>query len=139
MDPTVPSDRRSRTSPTGVIRPYMTRTDAPIGARPALDTSDGAADRIGPRLDRLTTTLDSQGYHQSSQRIAIRLLVAAFDGTAPLTQSAIAEKTNLDVRTVREQLGALVEDGYVDRYPNSDDPRERLYRLRSLDVAADPR
>ena len=117
----------------------MTRTDAPTGARPAPDTSDGTADRLGPRIDRLAATLDSQGYHQSEQRIANRLLVATFDDTAPLTQSTIAEKTTLDVATVRSALARLGDGGYVTHRPNPKEPREKLYRLAPADTASQAR
>ncbi len=108
----------------------MARTSPLSGAVADALASDSFA---GP-LDALTDRLARCGYPQSAQRIVTRLYIAEFVPRAPLTQSAIAEKTNLNVATVREQLDRLVDDGYVDRYPNLDDPRERLYRLRSLDV-----
>ena len=88
---------------------------------------------VGP-LDALTTSLDQHGYPQSAQSICTWLFLGEFDTTAPFSQSTLAEKTNRDVRTVRTQLAALEADGYVVHHTNPHDPREKLYRLRSLDI-----
>ena len=105
----------------------MTRSQT--GSAPTISTA-----RIEGPLDALTAELDRRGYPQSAQRICTRLFLAEFGTSGPLSQSTIAEKTNLNVATVRDQLGALTADGYVDRHSNPQDPRENLYCLRSLDL-----
>ena len=52
----------------------------------------------------------------------------------PPSQRSIADRTGLNVATVRDQLGSLEDDGYVTHNRNSKDLREKLYRLASLDI-----
>ena len=87
-----------------------------------------------PPYDTLMAELDQRGYSTSARLICTRLCLAEFDSTGPLSQRSIADRTGLNVATVREQLGALEDDGYVAHHRNSDDPREKLYRLVSLDI-----
>lgn len=97
-------------------------------------TPPSTTGRIEAPLDALTTDLDRHGYPQSAQRICTRLFLAEFGTSGPLSQSAIAEKTNLNTRTVREQLNSLEEGGYVVHHSDPQDPRSNLYRLTSLDL-----
>ena len=95
---------------------------------PPLDSEE-----LEPNYDALMASLDRREYPQSARRIATRLFLAEVDASGPLSQCGLARKTGLNVATVRAQLGALEDDGYVAHHWNSEDPREKHYRLVSLD------
>jgi DNA-binding IclR family transcriptional regulator len=96
---------------------------------PPLDSEQ----QLEPPYDALMSSLDRRGYPQSARRVVTRLFLAEVDTSGPLSQRGLAHKTGLDVATVRAQLGTLEADGYVTHRRNSNDPREKLYRLVSLD------
>jgi transcription initiation factor IIE alpha subunit len=96
---------------------------------PPLDSEE-----LEPNYDALMASLDRREYPQSARRIATRLGIDLGDASGPLSQCGLAHKTGLNVATVRDQLVSLEDDGYVAHHRNPNDPREKLYRLVSLDI-----
>jgi DNA-binding MarR family transcriptional regulator len=92
------------------------------------------SEQLEPPHDALMSSLNRRGYPQSARTIVTRLFIAEFDASGPMSQCSIADKTGLNVATVRDQLGSLEDDGYVTYHRNSKDLREKLYRLVSLDI-----
>jgi predicted transcriptional regulator len=92
------------------------------------------SEQLEPPYDTLMSSLDRRGYPQSARMIVTRLFIAEFDASGPMSQRSIADKTGLNVATVRDQLGSLENDSYVTHHQSCNDLREKLYRLASLDI-----